>query len=98
MQAFDTLSEAINGMRKEGYTLDYNLKSESIYCNSLDLNLSPEQFHIDQVFRFEGASDPDDASILFAISGVSGNQKGLLVDAYGMYSESLSRAMIEKLR
>jgi hypothetical protein len=41
-------------------------------------------------------SNPDDNSILFAIS--SGNLKGALVDAYGVYSENLTEGMIKKLR
>jgi len=98
MHSYDTLVEAIQGLRKQGYALDYNLKSASIYCNALDLDLSPEQFHIDETHRFEGDSNPDDSSILFAISGPLPDQKGILVDGYGVSAESLSEAMIQKLR
>ena len=42
-------------------------------------------------------SSTDDNSVLYAIS--SKNEiKGLLVDAYGVYSESLSESMIQKLK
>ncbi len=41
-------------------------------------------------------SSTDDNSILYAISSKEGI-KGLLVDAYGMYSESLNEEMIQKL-
>lgn len=37
------------------------------------------------VERFEGGSDPDDASIVYAIETRSGT-KGLLVDAFGPYA------------
>jgi hypothetical protein len=37
-------------------------------------------------FRFEGITDPEDMSILYAIETTDG-QKGTLVDAYGLYSD-----------
>lgn len=37
-------------------------------------------------YRFEGISDPDDMSILYAIETTDGN-KGTLIDAYGNYSD-----------
>lgn len=37
-------------------------------------------------FRFEGITDPDDMSILYAIETYDGN-KGTLVDAYGLYAD-----------
>jgi hypothetical protein len=60
---------------------------------------SPEAggFHIRETYRFEGASNPSDEEVVYAIESKDG-QKGVLVDAYGMYSESLSEAMVEKLQ
>ena len=36
--------------------------------------------------RFEGASDPDDMSIVYAVESNNGWQ-GTIVDAFGVYSE-----------
>jgi len=58
--------------------------------------LYPEDFEVDAFYRFEGMSSPDDNSIVYAISGKNGI-KGILVDAYGVYSSSLSGAMVQKL-
>jgi hypothetical protein len=41
-------------------------------------------------------SNPDDSSILFAIS-ISDGKKGTLVDAYGAYAESITQEMMDKL-
>ena len=97
MKAFDTLSGAINALKLEGYTNDFNLHPEWIECPPLNLRLGPQEFHVDQLYRFEGMTDPDDSCILFAISSSEG-MKGLLVDAYGLYADSLSPLMIEKLK
>jgi hypothetical protein len=59
--------------------------------------LYPNDFVIDKFFRFEGASNPDDSSIVYAISSKDG-LKGTLIDAYGVYADSLTNDMIEKLK
>jgi hypothetical protein len=58
---------------------------------------TPAEFQISQVHRFEGMTNPADNTVLYAIEGKHGD-KGVLVDAYGAYSDPLSAAMIEKLR
>lgn len=97
MDNYDTLSEAMNGLKTKGYTYDFNLCLGHIECNSLKLKLHPEDFEVDLVFRFEGMSSTDDNSVLYAISSKKGI-KGLLVDAYGVYAENISEAMRKKLR
>jgi hypothetical protein len=93
---YPTLSLATNDLRARGYTYDFNIKHDCIECPSLQLQLSPDKFTVDEFYRFEGMSSTDDNSIVFAISSESG-LKGVLVDAYGVYASSLSDAMIKKL-
>lgn len=96
MKTFDTLSEAMFYLKNRGYVQDFNLHPDWIECPPLKLKLEPDQFHVDQVHRFEGMTNPDDSAILFAISSSNG-VKGLLVDAYGPYADSLSPIMVQKL-
>lgn len=84
-------------LKAEGYTDDFNLHPESIESTTLKQRFSPEEFHVDHVYRFEGMTNPDDSAVLYAISSTAG-AKGLLVDAYGAYAEALSPVMIKKLR
>jgi hypothetical protein len=67
-----------------------------VECAALRLQLHPEDFTVDEFHRFEGMSNTDDNSIVYAISSKDG-VKGTLVDAYGMYSENLNEGMIKKL-
>ena len=97
MKSYRTLSDATNDLKARGYTEDFNLKPTCIECPSLQLQLHPEDFTIDEFHRFEGMSNPDDNSIVFAISSKEG-VKGVLVDAYGVYAENLNEAMIRKLK
>jgi len=97
MHAYDTLTEALEGLRQRGFTQDYNLKSDHLHCQPDDIELRPADFDVVDVYRFEGMTDPGDESVLYAIEAKNGN-KGVLVDAYGAYSESISTEMAEKLR
>ena len=97
MKTFETLSETMDHLKGQGYIHDFNLHPDWIECPPLKLRLTPDEFHVDQVHRFEGmTSSADDSAILFAVSSSSG-VKGLLVDAYGPYADSLSPVMVEKL-
>ena len=80
-ESFGTLSEKVNGLIKLGYTHDFNVLEECIVCHQSNINLPPEDFQIDKVYRFEGASNPDDESIVYAISSAKYGIKGTLVTA-----------------
>lgn len=97
MKDYRSLSDATTDLKRRGYNVDFNLKANCIECPSHNLQLNPEDFMIDEFHRFEGMSNPDDNSIVYAISSKTGI-KGVLVDAYGVYSENLNEAMIEKLK
>lgn len=47
-------------------------------------------------YRFEGNSDPDDMSILYAIETTDGH-KGTLIDAYGAYSDENIAAFMKEV-
>jgi hypothetical protein len=97
MKTYETLSEAMIALKASGYKDDLKLGADSIECQSRNVRLRPEDFHVDQVHRFEGMTNPDDSAVMYAISSPKG-VKGLLVDAYGAYADSISPAMIDKLR
>ncbi|HOY12498.1 MAG TPA: phosphoribosylpyrophosphate synthetase [Saprospiraceae bacterium] len=97
MKTYTTLSEAINDLTKLGYTYNFNIKSDCIECAENNLQLQPDEFEIDEVFRFQEMSDVDNESILYAISSTENNLKGLLVNAYGIYADTASTKLIAKL-
>lgn len=97
MRQYETLSEGINDLVKRGYSTDFNLKENCLICHPNDLEYGPEEFEVTEVYRFEGMNNPDDSSILYAIETKDGKVKGTLVNAYGVYSDSMSAAMVAKL-
>lgn len=98
MRDFDTLSQAMNALREEGYVEDFNLKQNCLECRNGDYKVFHNEFEIDEFYRFEGMSDPGDSSILYAISSNKYNLKGQLVNGYGIYSESITNEMLDKLK
>lgn len=90
MNTYDTLSQALSDLKKRGYTEDFNLQTHCIECSGREF--PPGDFTVVEMYRFEGMSNPDDNSILFAIESSDGT-KGTLLDAYGVYAENLSQEM-----
>ena len=98
MNNYTTVTDTLNTLKEEGYVLDFNLKPDCVECKSSpDIKLYPDDFVIDKFYRFEGASNPDDSAIIYAISSRDG-QRGTLLDAYGVYADSITTEMMEKLK
>jgi hypothetical protein len=98
MEYMATVSEVINNLKKEGYTVDFNLKENGLECSGNYLIIFPDEFVIDKSYRFEGPSDPADEAVVYAISSAKYNVKGILVNGYGVYSEPLTQEMIQALK
>ena len=97
MEKTDTLSGQITILRAEGYTEDFNLMEDSLECRDGDYKLLHDQFNVDEVFRFEGDSDPADEAVLYAISSEHYPLKGILVNGYGIYTDKITDQMVKKL-
>lgn len=97
--SYDTVTEAIRGLTKRGYTLDFDIltEEECLICRQSKKQLSPDDFEIDEIHRFEGDSDPGDAMIVFAISAPGHNLKGYVVNAFGVYADTASSKIVSKL-
>ncbi|RTL60235.1 MAG: phosphoribosylpyrophosphate synthetase [Sphingobacteriales bacterium] len=97
MISYDTVSEAVNGLKQRGYNIDFNVEYDCIVCHETPLSLLPNEFEITEVHRFEGDTDPADEAVVYAIESKHG-EKGVLVNAFGIYSDSVSDELIEKLK
>ena len=82
----NTLSACINKLVGDGYTGNFKVDEKGLATDEESKHYKPDQVHIKNFFRFEGASDPADNSILYAIELDDGT-KGTLTDAYGSYND-----------
>lgn len=99
-KTYDTVTEAMKDLKDRGYTTQFErfTEKERLVCRSLSLELSPEEFEIDEVYRFEGMTDPGDQMILMAISSDKHNVKGVVLNAFGTYADRLTNKITRKLR
>ena len=91
MDQMTTLSEILNKLQAEGYTEDFNTKPDTI-------NADPGNFVIDHHYRFEGESNPDDEAVVYAISSLNNEIKGVLVDGYGTSSDDATEDVVKNLK
>ena len=87
-----------NRLTKEGFTHDFNVTDGRLH--TLDPN-SPKSYTPDEVtivdfYRFEGESNPDDMSILYAIEANDG-VKGTISSAYGVYADTDTDDFLKKV-
>jgi hypothetical protein len=92
--SYDTVTEALNGLRQRGFTLDFNLRENCIVCDQDKFDSNG--FEIIEVYRFEGNSDPSDEAVVYAIQSNNG-MKGVLVNGYGISADEVSGEMAKKL-
>jgi len=97
MRNYETLVDATNDLLKRGYTANLSLDGDTIGDKAQNIHMTADEFEIDEFYRFEGASNPDDTSIVYAVSSLKYNLKGVLVNAYGAYADDSSSAITAKL-
>jgi hypothetical protein len=72
MKNYESPAEALDDLRKRGYDADFEPQLNSLYCDDLDMRLNEEEFHIDEVYRFEGDSSPKDDAVVYALTSNTG--------------------------
>lgn len=96
MRVYPSLSVAISDLQQRGYTLDFNLAANGLVCNDEVCNVM--DYEIVEFYRFEGATNPDDLSTVYALESLDGSKKGILVTAYGVASEGDNATLIRNLQ
>jgi hypothetical protein len=94
---YSTMAEAVDALRQRGFLADFSLCPETGTITAQGHSFKGEDVKIVEHYRFEGISDPDDSSVLYALEASDGT-KGLLVDAYGVYARAgLSPALTKMI-
>ena len=79
-----TLSYVMEKLRLKRKDNEFKISPEGLGIGNGKF-YSPEELTIVKTYRFEGPSDPSDASILYVIEANDG-LTGYSIDAYGVYS------------
>lgn len=92
-QNYRNLLEAVNGLRIRGYSYDFNYQNACLFCSKISEKFEAKDLKITEYYRFEGMSDPEDNSVIYAIESNKGH-KGIMIDAYGAYSDEHKTAFL----
>jgi hypothetical protein len=93
---YQSLLAAVSDFAARGYNFSYNFTDGVLHCDSLNRCFYPAELLITEVYRFESMSDPADNSVVYAIESKDGI-KGILVDAYGTYSDDDKNHFLEQI-
>ncbi|MFZ4861663.1 hypothetical protein ACL9RF_05705 [Sphingobacterium sp. Mn56C] len=87
---YDSPSVALAKLKEKGYTVDFNVEFDSI-SNAVD------EFTIDYLYRYEGATDPGDESTVYGIRNLNTEEKGVFVAGDLSLIEGRKRDIIVQL-
>jgi len=87
---------ALDAMRMQGFTASFVVKDGALRLADGSRTFQPREVTVREYRRFEGTSDPDDMSIVYAIE-TSDGLKGTLADAYGVYASPGVTAFMEQV-
>lgn len=91
-----TLARAIDDLVGAGFAEHFGISGDELRSFTSGRSYPPGDVVIREYQRFEGVSDPDDMCIAYAIEA-SGGARGVLVDAFGVYSDARVSAFLENV-
>ena len=95
--ASPTLAGAHDGLARRGFTEHLTVVGGKLHALESGRSFAPDEVVIREYHRFEGVSDPDDMSIVYAIETRDAT-RGTLVDAFGVYSNPVVGAFLREVR
>ncbi len=83
--SYMNMTEAIQELRKRGFTANFEFLDQEFRDVDSEKTFMADELTIVEHYRFEGASDPEDMSIVYAIESKDGT-RGIVADAFGVYA------------
>jgi len=93
---YQALAGAIDDLARRGFTESLAVVGNELRVTKTQKIFRPDEVVIREYLRFEGVSDPDDMSIVYAMEA-EGGIRGTLVDAYGVYADPAVSAVLSKV-
>jgi hypothetical protein len=90
------LQKVQDNLEKHGYTEQFRVEKDKLVGMVSKKKYKPKEVMAVNFYRFEGITDPDDMSILYAIETCDGS-KGTLTDAYGRLSDEDTGAFMKQV-
>jgi hypothetical protein len=94
---YTDMLEAIQELKKRGFTANFEFLIQEFRNVDSGRTFKADELTIVEHYRFEGASDPDDMSIVYAIESDDG-LKGIVADAFGLYANPDLGGFLENVK
>ena len=79
------MAEAIEDLMKRGFTANFEFLDKALRDVDSGRTFRAGELTIVEHYRFEGTSDPDEMSVVYAVESEDGT-KGIIADAFGVYA------------
>ena len=97
VKLYTNMIEAIQDLKRRGFTANFEFLGQSFCDVDSGRTFKAHELTIVEHYRFEGESDPDDMSVVYAIE-IDGGPKGIIADAFGLYANPDLGGFLEKVR
>jgi hypothetical protein len=88
---------AIRRLERSGYTAEFIAEGgDTLRVSGTARRYAADDVTIHDFYRFEGTSDPDDMSVIYAVETRDGT-RGMLIDAFGTYADPAIAAIIDRM-
>jgi hypothetical protein len=76
MKSYENLVDAVNDLTKRGYTENLTLDGDTVNARNNTIQMHADDIEICEFYRFEGATNPSDTSIVYALESPKYHLKG----------------------
>jgi hypothetical protein len=87
---------AIAQLERAGYTADFRAEGGELRVTGTKRRYAAGDLFIRDYYRFEGISDPDDMSVIYAVEARDGT-RGTLIDAFGTYADPVIADVVDRM-
>ena len=87
MESPDTVTQAINLLREQGYDLDFDLFDGQLMHEEACVSCAADEAVVERLFRFEGMSDPGDEMVVLGLLDPGTGRRGVLASAFGLAAD-----------
>jgi len=85
VKLYNSMTEAMEELRSRGFTANFEFLNQAFRDLESGKTFTADELTIVEHYRFEGASDPEDMSVVYAIESSDGT-RGFIADAFGAYA------------
>ena len=93
-----TVTDVLQSLSARGYDADFLIRDGLVRCGGCGALVPASELTVDEVYRFEGPSDPGDEMIVLAVTCQRCGRRGTLVTGYGSSSSPEEAELLTALR